>query len=322
MFRTTMSSERPLPDAPRPAGDQLVERVCAHVRQHADETLTLAALARLVGLSPAHLQRRFTAAMGCSPKAWQRACRERLLRERLRTDGDVAGAIYGAGYGSGSRVYESAGIRLGMTPGQYARGGEGVAMSVAIAASPYGRVLIAATDRGICAVRIGADDEALRQELRAEFPKAVISAMPRRSSAALHAWMAGVQQALRGRAVDGALPLAPRGSDFQLRVWKLLRRIPSGRTSTYAELARELGQPTAARAVARACASNPIALLIPCHRVIRGDGDLAGYRWGLALKRRLLEVEAGRLVTGHRPPATDHRPRTTGRLPRPVAGSR
>lgn len=278
-------------DVADPIIDPLVSKVCAHLRQHADEQVTLAELARLVALSPSHLQRRFSRVMSCSPKAWQRACRERLLKERLRGGEDIAGAIYGAGYGSGSRVYESAGARLGMTPGQYGRGGAGVAISVAVAASPIGTVLIAASDRGICSVSIGADEQVLRRDLRAEFPNADLSDMPRRSSGALRGWIAYVMDVLRGRAPTGVVPLAPRGSDFQLQVWELLRRIPSGQTRTYAELARDLGRPSAARAVARACATNPLAVLIPCHRVIRGDGDLAGYRWGIERKRRLLERE-------------------------------
>lgn len=273
---------------PASSSDVLIKRVCAHLRDHADERVSLAELARLVGLSPAHLQRRFSAAMGCSPKAWQRACRERLFKERLRAGEDIAGAIYGAGYGSGSRVYESAGARLGMTPGQYAKGGAGVAISVAVAASPIGTVLIAASDRGICAVSIGTDEQALRRDLRTEFPNAELSDMPRRSSGALRMWIAHVMEVLHGRAAIGSVPLVPRGSDFQLQVWELLRRIPSGQTRTYAALARDLGRPSAARAVARACATNPIAVLIPCHRVIRGDGTLAGYRWGMARKRQLL----------------------------------
>ncbi len=273
------------------ANDTIVSQACAYLRDHAGEPVSLALLARGAALSPAHLQRRFTAVMGCSPKAWQRACRERLFKERLRDGEDIAGAIYGAGYGSGSRVYESAGARLGMTPGQYAHGGRGVAISVAVAQSPFGCVLIAASDRGICAVSIGADEQALRRELRAEFPSADISDMPRRSSGALHAWIAYVLDVLRGRVPSGVVPLAPRGSDFQLQVWELLRRIPSGQTRTYAELARDLGRPSAARAVARACSTNPIAVLIPCHRVIRGDGELAGYRWGIERKRRLLARE-------------------------------
>lgn len=276
---------------PASPSDPLIARVCAHLREHADEPVTLADLARLVAVSPAHLQRRFSTAMGCSPKAWQRAWRERLLRERLRGGEGIAGAIYAAGYGSGSRVYEAAGTRLGMTPGQYARGGKGVAISVAVASSPFGRMLIAATDRGICAVFIGDDEQRLRADLRAEFPAAEISDMPVRGEPGVRAWIAQVVDALQGREGDGRLPLAPRGSDFQLRVWELLRRIPRGTTRTYADLARDLGQPSAARAVARACATNPIAVLIPCHRVIRGDGVLAGYRWGIKRKRRLLERE-------------------------------
>lgn len=289
MSRTIMPPTPAAADAV--ANDAIVSQACAYLRDHAEEPMLLAQLARRTGLSPAHLQRRFTAVMGCSPKAWQRACRERLLKERLRDGEDIAGAIYGAGYGSGSRVYESAGARLGMTPGQYAQGGRGVAISVAVSACPFGNVLIAASDRGICAVNLGADEQALRRELRVEFPNADLSEMPRRSSVALRLWIAHVVDFLHGRAVIGGVPLAPRGSDFQLQVWELLRRIPSGQTRTYAELARDLGRPSAARAVARACATNPIAVLIPCHRVIRGDGALAGYRWGIARKRQLLARE-------------------------------
>lgn len=276
---------------PASASDLVITRICAYLRAHADAPVTLADLARLVALSPAHLQRRFSAAMGCSPKAWQRACRERLLRERLRAGDEISGAIYAAGYGSGSRVYESAGIRLGMTPGQYARGGKGVAISVAVASSPFGRVLIAATDRGICAVFIGDDERRLRADLRTEFPAAEIGDMPSSGEPAVRAWIAAVVGVLHGRDAGATLQLAPQGSDFQLRVWELLRCIPRGATRTYAELARELGRPSASRAVARACATNPIAVLIPCHRVIRGDGDLAGYRWGIERKKWLLERE-------------------------------
>lgn len=289
MSRSAMSVQ---PSASTPDGDAPIAAICAHLRHHADEVVTLADLAALVGWSPAHLQRKFSAAIGCSPKVWQRACRERLLRERLRDGEDVTAAIYGSGYGSGSRVYESAGARLGMTPGQYARGGAGVAISVAVMLSPFGKVLIAASDRGICKVSIGAEERLLRQELHDEFPSAHISDTPRGSSGQLRAWIAYVVAVLHGRTVVGSVPLAPRGSDFQLQVWELLRRIPAGHTRTYAELARDIGRPSAARAVARACATNPIAVLIPCHRVIRGDGDLAGYRWGIPLKRRLLARES------------------------------
>ncbi len=293
MFRPDMRTIR---DNTRSEVGSPITRACAYLRQHADEMVTLDDLAKVVGWSAGHLQRRFRKAMGCSPKTWQRACRERLLRERLRSGEDVTGAIYAAGYGSGSRVYESAGTRLGMTPGQYAHGGKGVVISVVVTSSPFGRLLIAATDRGICAVFIGDDEQQLRADLHAEFPAAEINDMPRRSEGALAAWMAQVVAALHGREPAGTVPLAPQGSDFQLRVWELLRRIPSGQTRTYADLARDIGRPSAARAVARACATNRIAVLIPCHRVIRGDGELAGYRWGIERKRRLLARERRKLV--------------------------
>ncbi len=269
----------------------LIERARDYVRAHAEQRISLAQLGDIVGLSPGYLQRAFSVAFGYSPKAWQRVCREQALKADLRDGAGVAGAIYGAGFGSGSRVYESAHARLGMTPGQYARGGMGVAISYVSERTALGMLVIAATDSGICAVRLGDDADELVAELREEFPHAELSPMPRRSRPALRAWMHHVRLVIAGQP-SRDVPLVPHGSDFQIRVWELLRRIPTGQTRTYTELACDLGQPTAARAVARACATNPIAVLIPCHRVIRGDGNLAGYRWGLERKRRLLSNEA------------------------------
>lgn len=282
-----------------PATCAQVAQARDYVRAHAQLRITLAQLGDLVGLSPSYLQRAFSAIFGYSPKAWQRACREQTLKADLRDGEGVAGAIYGAGFGSGSRVYESAQARLGMTPGQYARGGAGVAISFVIERTVLGMMVIAATDSGVCAVRLGDDAEELLAELREEFPHSELSPMAKNSRPALRTWMVQIRGVIAGQK-NSSVPLVPCGSDFQLRVWELLRRIPTGQTCTYTELARDLGQPTAARAVARACATNPIAVLIPCHRVIRGDGTLAGYRWGLERKRLLLKREAKEAASSRR----------------------
>jgi AraC family transcriptional regulator of adaptative response/methylated-DNA-[protein]-cysteine methyltransferase len=261
-----------------------------HLRHHADRAVPLAELAALAGLSAAHLHRRFTAAVGCSPRRWHAAWRERRVRELLRDGDGVAVASVAAGYGSGSRLYERAADRLGMTPGRYARGGAGEAISWAVAATAVGMALVAATDRGVCFVALGDDPAALEQDLRREFPAAALSPMARERQPMFAAWMDAVAAA----AAAGRLPTAPldlRGTPFQLRVWELLRTIPAGETWTYARLARALGLPRAARAVAGACAANRIALLVPCHRVIRGDGSLAGYRWDPRRKAALLAAE-------------------------------
>ena len=262
----------------------------AHVRAHADRLVPLAELGQITGLSPAHVQRLFTRTYGCSPKAWQRAWREQLLRAALRQGEGVAQAGYGAGYGSGSRIYEQAGARLGMTPGRYARGGAGETLSWAVAETVIGLALVAATDRGVCWVALGHDRMTLETDLRAEFPAAVLAVMPESSRALFDAWMAAVVAAAAGRP-HGQPALDIRGTPFQLRVWELLRTIPTGQTWSYARLATALGLPTAARAVAGACAANRIALFIPCHRVVRGDGALAGYRWGTKRKAALLAFE-------------------------------
>jgi AraC family transcriptional regulator of adaptative response/methylated-DNA-[protein]-cysteine methyltransferase len=276
----------------QPAGvDTTLQQAMEYLRTNADRAVPLLELAQVVGLSPAHLQRRFSAGVGCSPKAWHRAWREQLLRDQLKQGEGVAAATYGSGYGSGSRVYEQAATRLGMTPGRYARGGSGVAMSWACAGTSLGRVLVAATDLGVCWVSLGDDDDTLAAELREEFPAATLSPMPSTGEPALKAWLDLVVAAVAGDRSPPRVPLAPRGSVFQIQVWEALRTIPRGERWSYAKLAAALGRPGSARAVARACASNAVAVLIPCHRVIRGDGELAGFRWGLERKAALLAGE-------------------------------
>ncbi len=253
--------------------------------------LRLADLARRSGYSAAHLQRGFTAIAGMSPKAFQAAARMRLVRNALRSAAPVTDAINGAGFGSSSRFYEKADAELGMTPTEYRRGGAGLTIAWATGQTPLGLVLIGATDRGVCALAFGRSKDQLLEELQKEFPAARLERMPRASRPAFRRWMAALNDHLAGKLRRLDLPLDLQGSAFQLLVWRYLRTIPRGEVASYAEVAAGVGRPRAARAVARACATNRVALLIPCHRVVRGDGALSGYRWGKARKRALLDAE-------------------------------
>ena len=272
--------------------DPVLCRLRDHLAEHCRETVSLADLGCLADLSPTQVQRRFTAAFGVSPKAWQRACRERVLKTELRTSGDATSAIYAAGYGSGSRVYTDAAARLGMTPGIYARGGVGLTITYVVAATALGTLLIAATERGVCWVQFGENSGALMRRLAEEFPRAVLAPMPKSGRTGLVRWVAWLEQTIAGSSPRGTAPdLDPGGTIFQQRVWDFLRRIPRGETRTYLQVAEGIGAPSASRAVAGACAANRIAVLIPCHRVIRGDGGLSGFRWGVPRKRALLIAE-------------------------------
>jgi AraC family transcriptional regulator, regulatory protein of adaptative response / methylated-DNA-[protein]-cysteine methyltransferase len=262
-------------------------RVCRYVEEHLDERITLAALAANAGLSPFHLQRKFKAAMGMTPREYAAACRTRLFKTGLRGGASVTSAIYDAGYGSSSRVYEQSDASLGMTPGAYRAGGEGVAIEYDISPSPLGRMLVAATERGVCAIRFAGSDAELEGNLRDEFPAARL----RRNKRALRKWTGALLHHLRGPAVPLELPLDIRATAFQKKVWDHLRTIPAGSTESYSRVAAAIGEPKATRAVARACAANPVAVAIPCHRVIREDGGPGGYRWGVERKRALLARE-------------------------------
>lgn len=289
------------PDAPR--RDDELERVaalCRWIEAHADEpeALTLEALGRRAKLSPSHLQRRFQGVVGLSPKAYAEACRLHRLKDGLRAAPRITDAIYDAGFGSGSRVYERIGTRLGMTPSAYRAGGAGLTMTYAITVTALGPTLIAATDRGICSVAFAEDEATLLRQLAAEFPRAERIPMAEPRQPLFETWMAALAARLEGREPDRGLPLDTRGTAFQLKVWKALLEIPSGAVKSYAEVAQAIGAPSAARAVARACASNRLAVLIPCHRVIRGDGALGGYRWGLERKRALIGAERARAAAG------------------------
>jgi AraC family transcriptional regulator of adaptative response/methylated-DNA-[protein]-cysteine methyltransferase len=253
----------------------------------AECTLTLAELSKRVGVSPFHLQRLFKRATGLSPREYQSARRMQHVKHGLRKGDDVTTALYDAGFGSPSRLYEKSQQRLGMTPGTYRRGGAGLTVAYGIVPSALGRMLVAATPQGWCAVRFADTAAELERTLREEFHAATLV----RDEAALRPYLEPLMTLLRGEAVTVELPLDVRGTAFQKKVWDALKRIPSGETRSYTEVARAIGDPKAVRAVARACASNPVAVAVPCHRVVRSDGELAGYRWGLARKKRLLQQE-------------------------------
>lgn len=254
------------------------------------QDLGLAELASAVGLSATHLQRRFRQAFGLSPAEYRSQRRLDGLKQGLRAGQDVTRALYDAGYGSPSRVYEHGAARLGMAPLAYRRGGEGMEIRWSISETALGLALVAVTARGVCAVLLGDDADALEAELRAEFPRAQFERVDAGRDEFLAPRVRAVADALASR--SGSVPVELVGTAFQRRVWEVLMRIPPGQTRSYAELADALGMPRGARAVARACAGNRVAVLVPCHRAIRGDGSLGGYRWGLPRKQALLEAES------------------------------
>lgn len=266
----------------------LVRHVCQAIRrQHADVP-TLEALAQQVHVSPYHLQKLFTKVVGISPRQYADAHRLGTLKQTLLAGGTVADGLYEAGYSSPSRLYENSPGQLGMTPATYRKHGLGMQVRYALAECPLGKVLVAATDKGICAVSLGNDESSLIDGLRREFQAAQVSLG---SDHALTEWLDAVLDRLTGKGPNVHLPLDVQATAFQRMVWEELQRIPAGETATYGEVARKLGRPSAARAVARACATNPAAVVIPCHRVVRGDGGLGGYRWGLERKEALLKSE-------------------------------
>jgi len=270
----------------------LAERVRDYIARHVDEPLPLARLAREAGVSAAHLQRTFTRIVGLSPKQYQEQRRVGALKSALRDGRTVSSATYEAGFASGRRVYEAADDALGMTPGAYRRRGVGVTIHYTVVRTSLGLLLVAVTERGICSVALGDDEATLVASLRAEYPAAELARATDADDRLVDAVVAHVE----GRARTSDVPLDVQATAFQWQVWRALQRIPEGATRSYQEIARELGHPSAARAVARACASNRIAVLIPCHRVVRGDGALGGYRWGVARKAALLARESARAV--------------------------
>lgn len=266
---------------------ELIERACRLIESHLDEPLTLPDLGTALDVSPGYLQRLFKRRLGISPRQYADARRVERLKASLQGQASVTDAILSAGYGSPSRVYERSDARLGMTPATYRRGGPATAIRYTLVDCPLGRLLLAGTDRGVCAVYLGDDDAMLEAELAREFH----AASRARDDAGLRAWADRVARELAGQGPATDLPLDVRATAFQWRVWEELRRIPCGQTRTYRQVALALGLPKAARAVARACATNPVSILIPCHRVVRGDGGLGGYRWGLHRKQAILDRE-------------------------------
>jgi len=265
----------------------LVRAMCRYIEQHIEERVTLALLAKEFRLSPFHLQRTFKSVLGVSPKAYIDAVRLRQVKTNLQAGHDVTTALYAAGYGSSSRLYERTATQLGMTPEKYRRGAVAAVVRYTIASSPLGRMLIAATDKGICSIQFADNDDQLQQGLMREFPFAT----RRRDDAAMAEWRVNLTRLMAGREANPSLPLDIRATAFQRRVWETLQKIPRGETRSYSAVARKIGMPKATRAVARACATNPVAVAIPCHRVIREDGDLGGYRWGIERKEQLLAME-------------------------------
>lgn len=270
-----------------------IKKICALIAEQPAHKYTLQALASRAAMSPFHFQRSFKRVVGVTPKEFIEAERLRTLKSGLRGAANVTDAIYKAGFGSSSRVYERVDTRLGMTPGQYRTGGAGIQISYGSAETALGCVVIGATDRGICFVQFGSTAASLLRALEAEYPRATLAPMLASQRQAFDEWMRLLAQRIEGAMTVADLPLDIQGTQFQLKVWKALLRIPPGAVQSYGEVARQIGRPRAIRAVASACAANRIAVFIPCHRVIRGDGTLGGYRWGIARKRALLDRERG-----------------------------
>ena len=264
-----------------------VKAICRFIEQHLDEPLTLGRLAKEFRQSPFHLQRRFKAVLGITPREYADASRLRTLKRSLQAGDSVTTAMYDAGYGSSSRLYERTASQLGMTPDKYRRGAIAATIRYVCTDSPLGRMLISATDRGICSIQFARKDTELIEGLKREFP----FAMRKVDQSGLQKWVEVLLHQMRGEDLNAALPLDIRATAFQRRVWTYLQSIPFGSTKSYSEVAKAIGRPRACRAVARACATNPVAVAIPCHRVVREDGSMGGYRWGMERKRTLLAME-------------------------------
>jgi AraC family transcriptional regulator of adaptative response/methylated-DNA-[protein]-cysteine methyltransferase len=285
---------------PRATHDRAVELMQAlarYIEAHAEEPLSLRKLSEQAHLSPAHLQRTFKAVLGISPKAFHDASRLRVLKGALKAGKSVLDSITEAGFQSTSRVYGHAMRNLGMIPSAYRDGGEGETIAYAHRDTALGPLLMAATGRGVCFAQFGSSEAALIEQLRQEFPKATLTVSSMAHSPELDAWIRAFEAHIACTAPRPELPLDLRGTAFQVRVWKFLIGVPDGEVVSYGEVAGGIGDPKAVRAAASACAANRIAVLVPCHRVLRGDGGLGGYRWGLDRKRALIDAERARRVT-------------------------
>ncbi|HZE62034.1 MAG TPA: bifunctional DNA-binding transcriptional regulator/O6-methylguanine-DNA methyltransferase Ada [Burkholderiales bacterium] len=265
----------------------IVAKACRLI-ETAEEMPNLESLAESAGMSRFHFHRVFKSVTGVTPKAYAAAHRARRVREELPRSRTVTEAIYGAGFNSNGRFYATSSEVLGMTPTNFRSGGTGASIRFAVGECSLGAILVAATEKGVCAILLGDAPEALVRELEDRFPRATLIG----GDEGFEQWVAKVVGFVEAPALGLDLPLDVRGTAFQQRVWRALREIPAGSTASYTEIARRIGAPKAVRAVARACASNAIAVAIPCHRVVRNDGALSGYRWGVERKRALLEREA------------------------------
>jgi AraC family transcriptional regulator of adaptative response/methylated-DNA-[protein]-cysteine methyltransferase len=264
-----------------------IDRARGYIDAHLDEAVSLSRLSRHVGQSSFHLQRMFKRVVGLTPKQYQRLRRTERFKAHLKDGASVTSAIYETGFGSSSRLYSVSNAQLGMTPTTYRRGGAGMQIRYATKGTPFGRVLVAATDRGICSVMLGDRDADLEQMLAADFPEAARERAPRD----MERWIEAVLASLEGKPLRADLPLDVNATDFKWRVWRALLEIPYGETRTYGQIAESIGAPRAVRAVGRACATNQAAILIPCHRAVGSSGALTGYRWGVERKQRLLTHE-------------------------------
>ena len=276
---------------------ELIKSVCRYIEQHLDEPVTLAQIGAEFRLSPFHLQRTFKSVLGVTPKEYANSCRMRGFRQNLKAGHSVTRAMHEAGYNSASRLYARTASELGMEPAKYRRGAIAAPIRFTCTDSPLGRLLIAATDKGICSIKFADSDEELEQGLKQEFPYAIRQRDDRE--------LAGLAQKVVQRMTDSddarrelasALPLDIQATAFQRRVWSYLQSIGFGQTRSYAQVAKAIRRPSAVRAVARACATNPVAIVIPCHRVVRSNGELSGYRWGTRRKKALLALEGASVL--------------------------
>ncbi len=282
---------QPLGKEERNSHLKVVADLCEFIYHHIEEPIILKTLSRRANLSPFHVQRIFKMITGVTPKRFIEACRIQKLKRHLRANHAVTEALYESGFGSSSRLYERVDTRLGMTPSQYRAGGRDLTITYVTVESPMGLMMIGATDRGLCFVQFGNSEDELAGMLKKEYPAAQLEPMRQPYPEQFEAWMQALTEHLKGIRPNVTLPLNVRATSFQLTVWRYLQSIPYGEVRSYAEVAEAIGRPGSARAVARACASNPVAIAVPCHRVIRGNGELGGYRWGLPRKRVLIDLE-------------------------------
>jgi AraC family transcriptional regulator, regulatory protein of adaptative response / methylated-DNA-[protein]-cysteine methyltransferase len=271
------------------ASSALVARATRYLGESTEENMRLSQIAKELNSNTAMLRRAFRQVTGLTPRELAEALRVKRFKSLLRSGKNITDALYETGYGSSSRVYERSNAQLGMTPATYQKGGKGMKLEYTIAKSPVGKVLVAATARGISAVYLGDAQNKLIGELKKEYPQAEISEAP----GSAQRWVQEIVQRIEGRPAQEELPLDLQATAFQRRVWRELQRIPLGATRTYAQVARAMGAPKAVRAVARACATNPVSVVVPCHRVVRADGKRGGYRWGLQRKEQILASERG-----------------------------